>query len=177
MKRKTTKTTAKKVRLSNTQLCEAAKRKSGVIDARIISPSQVETAAWVRLKCQFGCDGFGQCLVCPPFTPTPQQMREVLDVYRRAVLLHCEPEADVKAMVAELEREIFLSGCWKAFGLVQALVIFASSVLLKKSSVATLTAPARQWRPAESMSFQRLKRSASPSKSSEPPASAQITTA
>ena len=116
MKRKT-KTAAKKVRLSNTQLCEAAKRKSGVIDACIISPSQVETAEWVRLKCQFGCGCFGQCLVCPPFTPTPEQMREVLDDYRRAVLLHCEPEADVKAIVAELERDIFLAGYWKAFGL------------------------------------------------------------
>ena len=93
MKRRTTKTSAKKAKLSNAQLCELAKRKSGVIDACIISPSEVETAGWVRLKCQFGCGCFGQCLVCPPFTPTPQQMREVLDDYRRAVLIHCEPEA------------------------------------------------------------------------------------
>jgi predicted metal-binding protein len=99
MKRKATKASAKKVKLSNTQLCEAAKRKGGVIEACIIPPSQVETAEWVRLKCQFGCGGFGQCLVC------------------RAVLLHCEPEADVKAIVAELERDIFLAGYWKAFGL------------------------------------------------------------
>jgi predicted metal-binding protein len=44
-------------------------------------------------------------------------MREVLDVYHRAILIHCKPDADVKAIVAELEREIFLSGYWKAFGL------------------------------------------------------------
>ena len=113
MKRKT-KANAK---LSDRQLCELAKKKSGVIDACIISPSEVETAAWVRLKCQFGCDGYGLCLVCPPFTPTPQQMREVLDAYRRAILLHCTPQADVKAIVAELEREIFLKGFFKAFGL------------------------------------------------------------
>ncbi|GAI56775.1 unnamed protein product, partial [marine sediment metagenome] len=113
MKRKT-KASAKKAKLSNAQLCELAKRKSSVIDACIISPSQVETAGWVRLKCQFGCGCFGQCLVCPPFTPTPEQMREVLDDYRRAVLIHCEPEAEVKAIVAELERDIFLAGYWKA---------------------------------------------------------------
>ncbi len=117
MKRKTTKASTKQTKLSNAQLCEAAKCKSGVIDACIISPSEVETAEWVRLKCQFGCGGFGQCLVCPPFTPTPEQMREVLDGYRRAVLIHCEPEAEVKAIVAELERDIFLAGYWKAFGL------------------------------------------------------------
>jgi predicted metal-binding protein len=103
--------------LSDTELCEAAKRKAGVKDARIISPSDVVTAGWVRLKCQFGCDGFGQCLVCPPFTPTPDRMREVLDCYHRAVLIHFEPQAEVKAIVADLERDIFLSGAWKAFGL------------------------------------------------------------
>ncbi len=112
MKRKT-----KQTKLSNKELCELAKGRSGVIDARIISPSKVVTAGWVRLKCQFGCDGYGQCLVCPPFAPTPEQMRNVLDAYRRAVLLHCLPDADVKAIAAELEREIFLAGFWKAFGL------------------------------------------------------------
>jgi predicted metal-binding protein len=44
-------------------------------------------------------------------------MRGVLDDYHRAVLLHCRPDANVKAIAAELEREIFLAGHWKAFGL------------------------------------------------------------
>jgi predicted metal-binding protein len=104
-------------KLSDEELCSMAKQKSGVKAARIISPSDVETAPWVRLKCQFGCDGYGQCLVCPPFTPTPDQMRKVLDAYSRGILIHFDPEADVKATVADLEREIFLRGAWKAFGL------------------------------------------------------------
>ncbi len=108
---------AKKTNLSDKELCTACKQKSSVIDARIISPSDVETAAWVRLKCQFGCNGYGQCLVCPPFTPTPQQMRTVLDAYSRALLLHFAPEAETKAIVVDLEREFFLRGAWKAFGL------------------------------------------------------------
>ncbi len=91
--------------------------KAGVREVKIIAPADVVTAAWVRLKCQFGCDGYGQCLVCPPYTPTPQQMREVLDAYRRAALIHFDPKAKVKAVVADLEREIFLRGAWKAFGL------------------------------------------------------------
>ena len=116
MKRKT-KAKAKQAKLSDKELCDLAQKKAGVIDACIISPSEVETAAWVRLKCQFGCDGFGLCLVCPPYTPTPQQMREVLDSYRRAILLHCKPDSNVKAIVARLEREIFLKGFFKTFGL------------------------------------------------------------
>jgi predicted metal-binding protein len=107
----------KKAGLSDKELCELAREKAGVKNACIIRPADVETAAWVRLKCQFGCSGYGECLVCPPFTPTPEQMRKVLDCYRRAILIHCEPEADVKAIVAELERHIFLCGAWKALGL------------------------------------------------------------
>ncbi len=103
--------------LSDDELCDAARRKPGVKDIRIISPSDVVTAAWVRLKCQFGCDGYGHCLVCPPFTPTPEHMRVVLDCYHRAILIHFGPRAAVKTVVADLERDIFLSGAWKAFGL------------------------------------------------------------
>ena len=111
------KVTEKRAKLSDKELCDAARQKSGVKDAGIICPCEVETAGWVRLKCQFGCEGYGQCLVCPPFTPTPEQMRKVLDTYHRGVLIHFDPKADVKAVVAERERSIFLRGGWKAFGL------------------------------------------------------------
>jgi predicted metal-binding protein len=94
-----------------------ATEKVGAKDARIVAPSEVETAPWVRWKCRFGCDGYGRCLVCPPFTPGPEETRKVLNAYRRAVLIHFDPEADVKAAVADLERELFLCGAWKAFGL------------------------------------------------------------
>ena len=103
--------------LSDTALRSLAAGKAGVKAAKVISPTEIETAAWVRLKCQYGCDGYHQCLVCPPFTPTPEQMRQVLNGYRRAILIHFEPQADTKEIVVELEREVFLCGAWKAFGL------------------------------------------------------------
>lgn len=111
------KVAAEGTKLSDQELCEIVREKPGVRDAHIICPSEVETAAWVRLKCQFGCDGYGQCLVCPPFTPSPEDMRCVLDAYNRAILIHFTSDADVKAKVADLERSIFLRGAWKAFGL------------------------------------------------------------
>ncbi len=103
--------------LSDKDLIDAVKKKAGVNGARIISPGHVETAEWVWLKCRFGCDGYGQTLVCPPFSPTPQQMREVLDSYRRAVLIHFTRGTRIKATIVELERDFFLRGAWKAFGL------------------------------------------------------------
>jgi predicted metal-binding protein len=103
--------------LSDAALCSLATARAGVKAVKMISPAAVDTAAWVRLKCQYGCDGYHQCLVCPPFTPTPEQTRQVLNAYRRAILMHFEPQADTKKTVVELEREIFLRGAWKAFGL------------------------------------------------------------
>jgi len=110
-------TPEQKADLSDAALCSLASGKAGVKAAKMIPASDVETAAWVRLKCQYGCDGYNQCLVCPPFTPTPEQMRQVLNGYRRAILIHFEPHADTKEVVVELEREVFLRGAWKAFGL------------------------------------------------------------
>lgn len=90
----------------------------GAKEAKIISPASVVTAAWVRLKCQYGCGGYGKRLTCPPHSPTPEQTRAVLDCYRKAVLVHCPSEGEWEAIgriVAALEREVFLAGHYKAF--------------------------------------------------------------
>jgi predicted metal-binding protein len=89
---------------------------AGALAAKRISPAAVHTASWVRWKCQFGCGGFGSSLVCPPHTPTPDQTRRMLDEYRRAVLFEA-PLRQAKRIAAALERELFLAGYYKAFGL------------------------------------------------------------
>jgi predicted metal-binding protein len=111
------KKTSKVGELSSKELVRLAKAKTGVIEAKVISAAKVETAGWVRLKCQYGCGGYGSCLTCPPYTPRPDQMRGVLDGYKRALLVHFGPGSKVKKTILGLEREIFLRGAWKAFGL------------------------------------------------------------
>ena len=88
----------------------------GALAAKVISPSAVETGEWVRWKCQFGCGGFGASLVCPPHTPTPAQTRMMLDEYKRAVLFEAALDT-AKKIAAGLERDLFLAGHYKAFGL------------------------------------------------------------
>jgi predicted metal-binding protein len=93
-------------------------RQLGAKEAKRISPTKVFTAEWVRRKCQYGCDGYGQHLTCPPFSPAPQETRRMLDEYTTAILIHSTSQwTDVKAIVATLEREAFLSGYYKAFGM------------------------------------------------------------
>jgi len=101
--------------LSNKELLAAA-AKQGALGAKVIAARSVETGHWVRWKCQFGCDGFGSSLVCPPHSPTPAETRAMLDQYKRAVLFEAPP-GQAKAIAVRLEREIFLTGYYKAFGL------------------------------------------------------------
>ena len=89
----------------------------GAKDAKIIPADRVYTAGWVRLKCQYGCGGWGDRLTCPPNSPTPEQTAKLLKEYRRAVLIHGDGDADIQGIVAALEREIFLDGFHMAFGL------------------------------------------------------------
>ncbi len=94
----------------------ARARELGAAGAKPIRPATVATAAWVRMKCQFGCGGYGSNLCCPPFTPTPDETRRVIDCYKTALLIHCKPGSDPTGIAAKLEREAFLAGYHKALG-------------------------------------------------------------
>ena len=89
----------------------------GANDAKVIKASTVRCEPWVRLKCQFGCAGYNKRLMCPPFTPTPEETARVISCYRRAILIHSKDNDIVNEIVPRLERKIFLSGYYKALGL------------------------------------------------------------
>lgn len=104
-----------------TQICQLAK-KLGAKHAQIVDVDKVVVGNWVRMKCQYGCARYGKKLTCPPYTPTPDEFRRVLDGYSLAILLRFEPQTrdDFKtptSVVTQLEREAFLLGYHSAFGL------------------------------------------------------------
>lgn len=100
------------------ELCRRAV-KLGAKDARVIPAATIKTAAWVRSKCQFGCDGFAGCLTCPPYSPLPEVTRKIIAFYKKAILVHATSRigADISEIVVKLEREAFLSGYYKAFAM------------------------------------------------------------
>ena len=95
----------------------------GIHDAIVIKTFEVYTAPWVRMKCQFGCPGYGETLCGPPHTPSPDEMRKILDSYTNSILLHLHWTKDYKTVnnfnetVVDLERVIFLDGYYKAWAL------------------------------------------------------------
>jgi predicted metal-binding protein len=101
----------------------ALARAGGAAVAKVIPAQKVVTAEWVRLKCQFGCSGFGKRLSCPPRTPTPETTRRMLAEYRWALLFVFDGPRErrqrrrLQEQLAMLERTAFLDGHYKAFGL------------------------------------------------------------
>jgi predicted metal-binding protein len=94
----------------------------GADGAKIVDPRSVVTAEWVRMKCQFGCSGFGKSRCCPPHTPTPDLTRKVVDSYQKAILIHRKLPTGEKTKffnetIVKLEIEIFLDGYYKAWSM------------------------------------------------------------
>jgi predicted metal-binding protein len=101
-------------------------KRLGVSWAKLIHPKDVVTAEWVRLKCQYGCGCYGTCLTCPPFSPTPEYTCRMLEHYSKALILVYDMTAEsrerarrrkMRRQIAALEREMFLDGYYKAFGM------------------------------------------------------------
>lgn len=86
-------------------------------DVKLIEPSDVVTAQWVRMKCQFGCGGYGRCLTCPPHSPPPEQTRRMLDEYGSAFLIWWGNHSGGREKLAEIERRVFLTGFYRAFAM------------------------------------------------------------
>ncbi len=105
-------------------------------DFKLISAESITVADWVRWKCQYGCKAYGKHLSCPPYTPSVEETRRLIQCYEHALVARFEvtPNYDVppahihhylwdaiRAMhdtMFELERYAFLSGYYKAFALV-----------------------------------------------------------
>lgn len=88
----------------------------GAADAVPMPLGKVVVANWVRLKCQFGCGGWGRCLTCPPYSLTPEQTSKILSEYRKALLVHSKgSHPGLRKLMSELERFAFLKGHYKAF--------------------------------------------------------------
>jgi predicted metal-binding protein len=98
-----------------------------------ISAEEIAVAEWVNLKCRYGCVRYNRSWCCPPATPSPDKVRQILSEYSHAILLqyaHHLPQfyRDEKqkrmGMVrawkgtVSLERLIFLEGYHKAFSLI-----------------------------------------------------------
>lgn len=89
----------------------------GATDAKVISTNSIITGHWVRMKCQYGCDGYGKCLTCPPYSPGSHETRKIIDSYKKAIFIKGDEHTDISMIAQKLERLLFLEGYYKAWGM------------------------------------------------------------
>ena len=89
----------------------------GAKNSKIIKADRVLVGDWVYWKCRFGCPSYGKTFTCPPHSPNPQQTRALLKDYEHALLLMYDSTQNYNNLLLDLEREAFLMGFYKAWGL------------------------------------------------------------
>ncbi|MCP8310295.1 MAG: DUF2284 domain-containing protein [Candidatus Methylarchaceae archaeon HK01B] len=111
--------------------------KSGASKAKPIKAEQIVVDERVLLKCRYPlCMWYGQCLMCPPFTPSPQEFSRYLQKYRYAVIVQFEfpypdelaTKVNKDATLPDLFREMghrlekFIDIAWKDFQKIVSIV-------------------------------------------------------
>jgi predicted metal-binding protein len=83
--------------------------KKGAADAKIIPANRVIVEDRVVLKCKVGCTHYGKTLACPPYTPSAEEFRKIVNEYSYAMFMkfkstaEAEPEVLNKLAVAETD--------------------------------------------------------------------------
>jgi predicted metal-binding protein len=73
----------------------------GVVDAKIILADKVVVEDRVLLKCKIGCSKYGKTLACPPYTPTPEEFRKIVNDYSYALFMKFESKATADPELAK----------------------------------------------------------------------------
>lgn len=105
---------------------EALFQKHDYTNFKWIEPEQIVVSHWVRMKCMFGCAGYGAIASCPPNLPSVFECQRFFREYTGAVIFHFEKKVDrpedrktwsrnVNSKLLKLERAVFLSGYERAF--------------------------------------------------------------
>jgi len=89
----------------------------GCEQAYLISTGSIVVGRWVQLKCRYGCNEYNKKLTCPPYSPTYDEMKEILKEYNNALLLHGRLSWQMRYIVTKMEENAFSRGFYKAFGL------------------------------------------------------------
>jgi len=76
----------------------------GFGEVQQIATETIHVVDWTDLRCQYGCERYGQGH-CPPNSPSPQKTRDVLKDFSHALLLEGEPPGKLfQTRVLEAER-------------------------------------------------------------------------
>jgi predicted metal-binding protein len=65
----------------------------GAVDAKVISTDQIVIENRIVLKCKIGCANYGKTLACPPYTPSVEDFKKIINEYKYALFMKFKSEA------------------------------------------------------------------------------------
>ena len=93
-------------------------KKLGMIDALIISPTDICFDIRTQLKCAWGCDrDFTPNAKCDNRCMTFDERLKIVKQYNAILLLHSHDAQELSKVILEIERFVFLDGYYFAFAL------------------------------------------------------------
>ncbi len=101
-------------------------KKHGYKDFKWIDPKDIIISQWVRMKCVFGCGGYGKKASCPPNLPSVTECEKFFQEYSQAIIFRFAKKLDKPEMrhawsrkinlkLLKLERKVFLHGFERVF--------------------------------------------------------------
>ncbi|MBD3309811.1 hypothetical protein GF351_01180 [Candidatus Woesearchaeota archaeon] len=108
--------------MSEIDLVLSVGKRYGITEALDIYTSKIDVKDYVLAKCRFGCSMYGTNWCCPPSTHTPDETRQLLKEYSKAVLLIGESKGtsmhdEFRKGMLEIERNLVNKGFYKALAL------------------------------------------------------------
>ncbi|OPX58319.1 MAG: hypothetical protein A4E25_01737 [Methanobacterium sp. PtaB.Bin024] len=73
------------------KILEKTALKSGCAEAKVIPADQIVVEDRVRLRCMIGCPTYGKNLRCPPYAPSVDSFRKILNDYNVAMVIRIKP--------------------------------------------------------------------------------------
>jgi predicted metal-binding protein len=74
----------------------------GATEAKIVPASKIVVENRVVLKCMIGCNKYGKTLMCPPYSPSVNEFRKILNEYSYALIFKIKSQAEATAEIAKL---------------------------------------------------------------------------
>jgi predicted metal-binding protein len=108
--------------ISESDLAVSLGKKFGISEAMVIYTTKIDVKDYVLAKCKFGCTRYGTNWCCPPNTHTPEQTRQLLKDYSKAILLIGESKGienhnEFRKGLLEIEKAMMQRGYYKALAL------------------------------------------------------------
>jgi predicted metal-binding protein len=91
----------------------------------------------------FGCSNYGNSLCCPPYIPSPEETKKLVQQYKHAILIGFQGTTEnilqhhmkMNKVIHKLEKAAFFKGFVKALGFATGTCLFCKKCIIQEESL------------------------------------------